>query len=109
MELDYEDLRVLPDAEEATADDDIVVLDACSLAIWTSSPAGINDDDITNTQETLDEGIKGKKSSGPQDGTVSHNPVTLATNMVPKSASDHISGAKHLGSFETILHCILMP
>ena len=64
-ELDYEDIGVLPDAEEATADDDVVVLDAHSSAIWTPSPTGIDDDNITNTQETLDEGIKGKKSSGP--------------------------------------------
>ena len=64
-ELDYEDLGVLPDAEEATADDDVVVLDAHSSAIQTSSPAGIDDDEITNTQKTIDEGIKGKKSSRP--------------------------------------------
>ena len=56
-------LGVLPDAEEATADDDIVVIDTCSPAIRTSSPAGLDDDDITNTQETIDEGVKGKKSS----------------------------------------------
>ena len=65
MELDYEDLRVLPDAEEATADDDIVVIDTHSPAIWTSSPTGLNDEEITNTQETIDEGIEGKKSSRP--------------------------------------------
>ena len=63
-ELDYEDLKVLPDAEEATADDDIVVLGAHSSAIQTSSPAGIDDDEITNTQETIDEGLEGKKPSG---------------------------------------------
>ena len=56
---------MLPDAEEATADDDIVVLGVRSSAIQTSSPTGINDDEITNTQETTDEGIEGKKSSGP--------------------------------------------
>ena len=64
-ELDYKDLGVLPDAEEAAADDNIVVIDTRSLAIQTFSPASIDDDDIPNTQETIDEGVKGKKSSRP--------------------------------------------
>ena len=74
MELDYEDLRVLPDAEEVAVDDDIIVVGTRSPAVQTSSPAGLDDDDATNTQETIDDGAEGKKSSGPWDGTVSHNP-----------------------------------
>ena len=72
IELDYEDCDeavVLPDEDEAanqTADDDIVEIGGCPSAIETSNPVGINDDDdVTNTQETTDEGIKGKKSAEP--------------------------------------------
>ena len=95
--MDYEDFEgatVLPDADEAanhTTDDDIVEIGVCPSAVQTSSPAGVNDDEITNTQETTDKGIKGKKSSGPRHGTVSYNPVILAASRVSKSASDHIS------------------
>ena len=39
----------------------------------------------------MDVSIKGKKSSGPQDGTVLHGPVILAGGRISKSASDHIS------------------
>ena len=70
-ELDYEDLGVLPDAEETAMDDDIIMVDTCPPAVKPSSPVCLDKDDATNTQETIDEGVKGKKSSGPWDGTVS--------------------------------------
>ena len=55
-ELNYEDseeVAVVPDADETadhTADDDIVEIGDCPSAIQTSSPIGIDDDEITNTQ-----------------------------------------------------------
>ena len=64
-ELDYDDLRVPPDADEAAVDDDILVVGVRSLAAQTSSPTGLDEDDATNTQETIDEVTEGKKSSGP--------------------------------------------
>ena len=60
MELDYGDSKeavVLPDEDEAadqTADDDIVEIGDCRSAFQTSSPVGIDDDEITNTQEITD-------------------------------------------------------
>ena len=69
--MDYEDSKeaaVLPDADEAadhTTDDDIVEIGDCPSAVQTCSPIGIDDGEITNTQETTDVGINGKKSSWP--------------------------------------------
>ena len=90
--MDYGDSEevVIPDADDQTADVDVKIGDHPS-AVQTSSPAGIDYDEITNTRETTDEGIKGKKSAGPRDGTVSHDPQVLASGRVSKSASDHIS------------------
>ena len=65
---DSEEVVVLPDTYNGanqTTDVDIVEIGDCPSAIQTSSPAGIDDDEITNTKETTDEGIKGKKSAGP--------------------------------------------
>ena len=73
-ELDYEDYEkavVLPDKDEEanqTADHDIVKVDD-HLQV---TPGDINYEEVTNTQETTDEGIDDKKPTGPQDGTVSH-------------------------------------
>ena len=62
------------------------MIGACPSAIQTSSSTGA-DDEITNTQETTDEGVKGKKSSGPRDSTVLHDLVILAAGRASKSAS----------------------
>ena len=64
---DSEEVVLLPDTDEVadqTTDDDVVQIGDCPSAIQTSIPAGVNDDEITNTQETTDEGIEGKKSVG---------------------------------------------
>ena len=59
---------MLPDEDEAanrTADDDVVEIDGHPSAAQTSNPDGLDDDEVTNTQETTDEGINGKKPAGP--------------------------------------------
>ena len=58
MELDYGDSEEAADeAANQTADDDIVEIGGHPSAIQTSSPGGTDDDEVTNTQETTDEGI----------------------------------------------------
>ena len=68
MELDYEDddkASVLPDEEvNQTADDGVEVGDH-PQATQTLNPGEIDDEKATNTQETTDEGVNGKKPAGP--------------------------------------------
>ena len=97
MELDYEDDKkavVLPDEDEEanqTADDDIVKVGEHVQVAQAPVSGDINDEEVTNTQETTDEGINDKKPTGPQDGTVSHDPEVLAAGRIAKSTLDHLS------------------
>ena len=70
-DLDYEDLdgvTVLSDADEAanqTADTNPVEIGYHPLNVQTSSPGDTDDDSVINSQETIEDSTKGKKSSGP--------------------------------------------
>ena len=97
MELDYEDddkASVLPNEEDEevdqTAYDSVGVGDG-PQATQTLNPGDIDDEEATNTQETTDESIDGKKPAGPRDGTVLHDPEVLAAGRIAKSSLDHLS------------------
>ena len=84
---------VLPHEDEEanqTAGDDIVEVDDCPRVTPTLNLDDITDEEVTNTQETTDEGIDGKKPAGSQDGTVSHDAEVLATGRIAKSTLDHL-------------------